>query len=303
MSTTRRQHYVWKHYLRFWERDGRVSVLRKDRAEIFETNAANIAVMRDFYRIPILSEEDEAFISKFIESTSTSDLLRNLNRGWLDAIAATSRLRRTLTKFGKLDPALEKEIERVEIQSEENMLGRIESDAVRLIDALHSGHTAIWADDDDALELAYFLSLQHMRTKRIRDKMMEGFPPGEPRAAATRRWPVLRHILVTNMGWSLYSERASWRLRVLRAAGATTFITGDQPTLNLLQPDDHNGLALYYPVGPSSAALLEHHQNESPVGPGDDLTDQVVKRLNQRMFDFSPEQVFAVDSVDLRGFL
>jgi hypothetical protein len=297
MSTTRRQHYVWKHYLRNWERFGTVTVLRKGAGRAFATDAANVAVMRDFYRLPYLSEEDENFIERFIDSTHTSDLLKKLNRGWLTTIAAPSRLRRLITQAGALDPGIEAEIERIEIQFEENMHGRIESDAVRLIEALNSGRAEIWSDDDDARDLAYFLSLQHLRTKKMRDNFLGGIPEGPMRAAAERCWPILRHILATNLGWSLFSDRANWSLTVLRPTGTIDFIAGDQPTLNLLRPDTHNSLALYYPVGPRAAALLEHRENESVVGNEDHVSDSVVRMpmLNSRIFDFSLEQVFGTD--------
>ena len=242
-----------------------------------------------------LSEEDEAFIERFFDSTcAANDMLKDLNCRWLHANAAPSRLRRLLSCAGRLDPAIEAEIAKVEIQLEENFHGGIESDAVRLIDALKSGRAEIWSDDD-ALDLAYFLSLQHFRTKKMQDRFLSGFPPGPERDAAARRLPTLRHIFATNLGWSLFAERANWRLRVLRPAGAAEFITGDQPTLNLLPPDTHNGLAFYYPVGPRAAAILEHSQNKSEVGTADDVSDALVRCLNARIYAFSHEQVFGLD--------
>ena len=108
-------------------------------------------------------------------------------------MAAPSRLRRLIARAGGLDPAIEPEInaeiERIEIQAEENFHGGIESDAVRLIDALKAGRTEIWSDDDDARDFAYFLSLQHLRTKKMRDNVIAGFPAGQLRDAAARRWP------------------------------------------------------------------------------------------------------------------
>jgi hypothetical protein len=89
----------------------------------------------------------------------------------------------------------------------------------------------------------------------------------------------------------------------LRPAGSAEFITGDQPTLNLLPSDTHNGLALYYPVGPRAAAILEHRQNESVVGIGDDASDALVRTLNGHIYDFSHEQVFGTDCIYLKSFL
>ncbi|MFK4583803.1 DUF4238 domain-containing protein [Bradyrhizobium ottawaense] len=299
-TTTRRQHYVWKHYLRSWERAGRVSVLRKGASRPFQTDAVNIAVMRDFYRLPSLSQDDERFIERFIDSTcAASPMLRKLNHGWLDAIAAASRLRRQIADAGKLDPIVEgqinAEIERFEIQADESYHGAVEASSLRLIGALKAGKAEIWGNDDDARDLAYFLSLQHLRTKKMQDNVVVSFPEGEKRERAARLWPILRHIFATNVGWSLFSERTEWRLRLLRAAGNTAFITGDQPTLNLLTPDDHNGLAFYYPMSPTTAVVLERRENESVVGSADDAPDSLVQELNIRIFDISHEQVFSSD--------
>ncbi|MCC8948209.1 DUF4238 domain-containing protein [Bradyrhizobium sp. Arg62] len=305
-NTTRRQHYVWKHYLRSWERAGRVSVLRKGGSPPFQTDAVNIAVMRDFYRLPTLSEHDEDFVGRFIDNIcAKSPMLKELNRGWLDAIAMASRLRRLMPGFANLDPAIQgqinAEIERFEIQAEEGYHGAVEVSALPLIDALKAGKVEVWDNDDNARDLAYFMSVQHFRTKKVRDNVIAGYPAGEHRERVERLWPVLRHVFATNVGWSLFSERASWRLRLLRAPENAEFITGDQPTMNLLPHDHHNGLAFYYPVSPVMAAILEHRDNESVAGVDDDASESLVQSLNTQIFEGSHEQVFSSDIVYLEA--
>lgn len=292
-TITRRQHYVWKHYLRAWEQQGRVCVQRKDGRQ-FDTSADNIAVMRDFYRLPILSEEDEAFIRCYID-TINRPMLRDLSMGWLDTIAAPSRLRRSLEQRGINEAEMQAEIEKVEIQSEESFHSGIESDAVRLLDELRSGRIDLWGNDDDVMDFAFFLSLQHVRTKRMQDLIAAGYAEGPEREAMLRRWPVLRLVSATNMAWSIFAERADWRLRVLKAPGQIGFVTSDQPTQNVLPGDCHDSLALFYPVGPRSAVLLEHARNESVVGEDDDLSDGAVDALNRKTYDYSHEQVFGTD--------
>ncbi|MNS14768.1 hypothetical protein D3C72_463920 [compost metagenome] len=70
-----------------------------------------------------------------------------------------------------------------------------------------------------------------------------------------------------------------------------SFITSDQPVMNLLEPVGHNDLALYYPLGPTMAALMEHLDNPGVVGEQTELDDDAVRMLNRRIFAFSHEQV------------
>ena len=101
--------------------------MRKD-GRPFKTNPANIAVMRDFYRLPIFSEEDETFIRLFVEQPNTHPLLRKLNIGWLHNAAATSRLRRFLERQNMKNATnIQEVLHQVEIQIEESFHGHIET--------------------------------------------------------------------------------------------------------------------------------------------------------------------------------
>jgi hypothetical protein len=256
--------------------------------------------MRDFYRLPVLSEEDETFIRLFVEQPGAHPLLRKLNIGWLHNVAATSRLRRFLERRDiKDDTNIQEAIHQVEIQTEESFHSHIETNAIRLLDALRRGSGDLWQQDNDAMDFAFFLALQHLRTRKVRDKFVAGFEEESERQSALRRWPVLRLILATNLGWSLFSERHDWNLRVLSASGHSSFITSDQPTQNLINGKGHDDLALFYPISPHRAVILEKRGNESPVGDNDDLTDAEIGQLNRKIYDYSHEQVFANDLATL----
>ncbi|CAN7642905.1 DUF4238 domain-containing protein [Pararhizobium sp. LjRoot238] len=291
MTVTRRQHYVWRHYLSAWETNGNVSVLRKGRP-VFASNPINIAVERDFYRLPVLSEDDETFARVFIEQTIKTSMLRDLALGWLKDFAAPSRLRRYLEASGVQDAEITAEIEKVEIQSEENLHSSAENTAISLLDALRNGQRDLWSIDEHAMDLAFFLSLQHLRTKNMRHRTVSGFPAGPIRERVEKIWPILRLVFATNMGWSLYSERENWRLRILNASAGLAFITGDQPTLNVLPGGGHYAFALYYPINPTRAIILEAKHMPSAIGPDDNIADGMVTDLNAKIFAASYEQVF-----------
>lgn len=223
------------------------AVVRKV-GDAFLTKPANIAQERDFYRIPVLSVEDEEFARSMIELPGVHPMLVKLNMGWLDKFAKPSRLRRLLEARGAIDSAQEKAIRDVEIQSEESLHSKIEGPAVRLLNELRAGSSEFWNIDDDARDFAFFLSLQHFRTKAMQERVL-GITDSHLARKFERTWPIIRIAMATNLGWSLYSDRARWHIRVLSSSGQLRFITGDQPMLNLLPPaGGHDDLAMYYPI-------------------------------------------------------
>ena len=62
----RAHHYVWRHYLEAWEVDGRLCCLRDGKAK--PINAVNLAVEKDFYRLPELNEAELQFAILFAKS-------------------------------------------------------------------------------------------------------------------------------------------------------------------------------------------------------------------------------------------
>jgi hypothetical protein len=197
MNVTRRQHYVWRYYLEGWAGGGPVAVVRKAGAAFLAT-PANIGLERDFYRLPVLSVEDENFARMMIEFPGANSTLVQLNMGWLEAFAKPSRLRRLLEARGVIDDELDKAIRDVEIQTEESLHSGIEGPAVRLLSELRAGNSNFWNVDDDARDFAFFVSLQHLRTKAMRERVLSRI---DSRMAghAERTWPIIRFALATNL--------------------------------------------------------------------------------------------------------
>lgn len=278
------------------------AVVRKV-GDAFLTKPANIAQERDFYRIPVLSVEDEEFARSMIELPGVHPMLVKLNMGWLDKFAKPSRLRRLLEARGAIDSAQEKAIRDVEIQSEESLHSKIEGPAVRLLNELRAGSSEFWNIDDDARDFAFFLSLQHFRTKAMQERVL-GITDSHLARKFERTWPIIRIAMATNLGWSLYSDRARWHIRVLSSSGQLRFITGDQPMLNLLPPaGGHDDLAMYYPISPEKAVLLELRGANSSIGTNDQLTDATVDHLNRKIIEGIHDQAFGSDIDYLRQLM
>jgi len=298
---TRRQHYVWKYHLKAWEVNGKIAVLRKDGTS-FATNPINAAVEKDFYRLPRLERADFIFLCNFIKSLPISDDAKIVARGWIRPVFKAYSIRKTLSSKGRLTPEVEQIIDDYEIQADENYHAAIEDQSLPLLDALRHGNAKFWHDDEQcAMQFAYFIALQHMRTKRMADRLAADQNGIVAQEDFKRRWPILRHILATNVGSGLFVQRASWRLRIIEAPDEVDFITADQPVMNLLPGATDNDMALYYPVSPRRALLIEHEDNSSVAPNSNAIGADLAKALNFRIFDYALEQVFSNDLTRLRG--
>lgn len=143
MSTTRRQHYVWRRYLAAWEEAGLIHVARRDGRQ-FSTNPINVAVERDFYRLPDLKPGDEDFVRKFFDVSSVPSMLRKLNEGWLQLYCGPGRLRAFLRSRGVGEQAIEDAVKEAEITAEESFHASLESSFGNTRLDFERGDTSSW---------------------------------------------------------------------------------------------------------------------------------------------------------------
>jgi hypothetical protein len=71
--------------------------------------------------------------------------------------------------------------------------------------------------------------------------------------------------------------------------------------MNLMRGVQDHEMALYYPVSPDVAVLLEHPDNPAMADPGGVPDDAGVHALNRRLFDYSHDQVIGNDLDYLRS--
>jgi hypothetical protein len=101
-------------------------------------------------------------------------------------------------------------------------------------------------------------------------------------------------------------ERKQRPLILLKNDTDVPFITGDQPTVNLLggAPTDRSPdhLALYYPISPKLALLLDEPGNTCGIGQSP-LTIEDIARLNEAELRTSNRQVFGNAEVSLSRYI
>ncbi|MBB3871659.1 DUF4238 domain-containing protein [Brevundimonas mediterranea] len=298
-TPTRRQHYVWRFHLAAWAVEGKIAVLRKD-GKGFVTNPANVAAERDFYRLPRLTDGDVEFIHAFIDHLPQGEELKSSARGWLLNVSMADWARRELDSHADAHEA-RRALEEFEIEADENLMGAFELEGQPLVQRLREEDSSFRrADEDATMRFSHFIAVQMLRTKGTADRIGDGVLPSGHEGRLERTWPIFRHILASNVGFSIFTQRREFTLRTVRASGGLRFITSDQPVVNLVAPIGDNDLALYLPVTPTVAVLLEHADARSHVAV-DALSDDHVDQLNRRLFAEAHEQVVGDDLTYLRS--
>lgn len=289
-----RHHHVWKAYLRAWATKDRLKVLQDHRIRSAHVN--DVAVQRDFYKLHALTRLEIAFIREFWIKGSPPES-RHLHEDTLRRLSECARLRDALTEAeASANPQLVTFLDEQVHNAEEDYHSALETRAAPLIEEARTGSISFYNDDSKAILISHFWCLQHFRTAAMRQRVLARSTNADPPVDMERCWNVISHILAANVGFTLFAQRKRRPLALLDNKTSMPFITGDQPTVNLLDgetddaPPDH--LAFYYPVSPRYALLLDNvglptRIAERPV------TDDVVRRLNERIVQKSQRQVFA----------
>ncbi|MEN6488758.1 MAG: DUF4238 domain-containing protein, partial [Smithella sp.] len=180
------------------------------------------------------------------------------------------------------------------INAEEEWHSGLESSARPLIDAARHRDISFYQNDSDCIFFLQFLSVQHFRTSGIKSRTLEAFKY-RSNIDLSRCWNVLSHILATNLGSSLFLDRKRIPLVLLENRTDVPFITSDQPTINLLSnsqtSEGPEHLALYYPISPTLALLLDDPDKSCGLS-SESLSSERVIGLNVTRAAKSFRQVF-----------
>lgn len=282
MSTPRRQHYVWRSYLEAWATDEKIFCLQDHR--IFSTNVSNVAVEKDFYKLQELTKEDLECVKGIIDNADPA--ARPVLEGFLAYFGFPGGLQANADLIGNSE--LEAQVRHEIISAEEKYHASLERDMVPIIASLRRRDALFYDDDKQCEGFLYFLCVQYLRTKRMRDQVapittrLKGFN-------VDWCWNVLRHIFAANLGCSLYRERKRRSLLILENDTSSPFITGDQPIINLLASSKL--LAFYYPLSPTTAIILDEVKCRCGYTSGQVSIKQVAG-LNRRIYQAAQLQVY-----------
>lgn len=300
----RRHHYVWRRYLRSWAINEKIFCLRDNK--IINTNLMNVAQQRDFYKLKELTCEDVKFIKWLAIDHSPKNLIDGHEK-LLAVFSSVSKLKAVLRSdiaFGN-DKA-KKSFELYIHNLEEDLHSSIENSGDKYLADLLMEKTDFFTTDIGYVEFLYFLCVQYMRTKQMKESVIKGVNTHDKNYNIERCWNLLSHIFATNIVHSFCDDRDHYKLVLIRNTSSRGFITGDQPVINIFSINDPKGgdserLAFYYPISPKLAILIIEKKYFSGISELD-FDEKSVNSHNQAIVGSSLDQIFARDKDDLESF-
>ena len=228
-TVTRRQHYVWRHYLEAWAESNRtIRVLREGRS--FAADPKNVMVQRDYYRVPQMTESDLTIVAGLTRTGNS--VLDGMNLRLARQFAAIGRVSSVIQSLSGISDDDKRMAEATAIEAEENLHGAIEQEAVSMLAELREQDVDFLESSDDVAGFYHYLAQQYFRTKRRREPIARVLE--EMSGDRSHLKNLVCHLMAVTVGGRLFRDRSGLEVLFLENATNSELVTGDQPIVNLL---------------------------------------------------------------------
>lgn len=291
----KRQHHVWRRYFLPWAKDGKLYAYIGNK--ICRPNAINISVKKYMYELKIPDRKELDLINLlFLNEKYNNTISIENNRDILKYYQLASLLKQNGMEHEIFDLYLRNSIE----SSYENLEGRFDA----IFNKLIKKDLSFYENDQDRIVFYIWLSTQSLRTFGVRKKIIEKFKKNND-IDLSNSWAIISMLLATNVGLSLFLEKPKRPIFLLENKTDITFLTSDQPVINLDVKDDSHSpeyLSWYYPLGPRLALLFpEPGKYESLYSKN--LNISQVDYLNRKIIDLSHDQFYAQSQEDIERYV
>jgi len=279
MSIVKRQHYVWRQYLRSWSSKDRICTLLKEKNEVRTTGLMGVAQERYFYRLQELSISEFELLEGLISKSHHS--VQGLLNDFLIPYRAFTDISKKI-KGSKPNEKIESELREIEINTLEKIHEKFETDGAKLISCRSQEDLKqILSNPDDRNSALIFLCVQYYRTNKVKNDVINSFKD-DGKMDISKIWNIVTLIMSFNTARNIAIDE-KLRFRYFENQTNIPFVTGDQPVLNIKQNEkDEYGnvkdLEFFYPLSPLNAISV-HFENSQ--------TEQIEKILiSQPMVEY-----------------
>ncbi|PQA98014.1 Protein of unknown function [Chryseobacterium piscicola] len=293
MQKKKKQHYVWKEYLKNWSINNYINTILLRKNLETKVNLVNTSLENYFYTVPNYSDQDFLEILQIVDDHA-SEYSRPQIIQIISAIYKNSNLSKhfesTVQDFAELERI--NMIEDFFTNIEELGKKLIRSNSVQQIIELLKND----AEYSDAL---FFISFQYVRTKKMKENVLKGIR--ESNFYKEKYWLIFQIIYGFEIGIGL-SIRKKIKLNFLVSKSDYNFITSDNPIFNFLENDKNEDgavkdMELYYPLNPKIALIIsssDKNEIEETI-----INEIDIENLNRKVYNNALENIYFFESTDV----
>lgn len=304
----KRQHFVWRKYLRAWTNDESIWTYFIELSKIERVNLMGVAQEKYFYKLIDLEESEEKLLKQLVEHIS-KHLVKQLNLDFLALFTSANKLKKHFEKSALEGVDKEKIAEDIRVL-EHNLMEDthcvMEGFGNDLLNCKNVSDLKA-LDDEQSLDLdkaIMFVCFQYLRTKAMKKAVLKGFKGEKLEGFVEKTWNIVSYCMATNIAQAI-TLRPDTRFVFLTNNTGNYFITGDQPAINLLgdelteDGDEIKGLEMYYPLSPVTALIIHHDTAQAEKFSSKILNSSEVDFYNQEILKNADFNIFANSKTQL----
>ncbi len=300
---TKRQHYVWRAYLRAWcpKEDDKIFSLIIGSKKIIKTDLMNVAQERYFYEFNNITEEEKIFLESFVKDkkNTTQSIISDL----IQILSLTQELKEikkeVATCLGE-----NKVLDSIDKNGFEQFHSHFEKEGKEFIKIRDLTDLKKMETDEFKFKSLLFLCIQYFRTKKRKNAAIEAFK--DSKINMENIYNIVAIILALKLNESI-SLDDKIRYTLLSIDNDMSFISGDQPVINLdaNKTDEEGnviGLRFYYPLSPKIAIIIEFDASKEVYNFEKPKKDKIIE-LNNLILKNANEFIFSTSKEILENYI
>lgn len=295
LQAKKNHHYVWADYMTRWS-NGDKNVWHTTKTNKIRLDSVKSFSKEEyFYKVEPLSPEHVQAI-KLWSSLSPEDLHKQ-HMSYLSDYLRIQQLESIYRKSKVRDKEIERAFHAMKCNGIENYHASHEGEVKEVIDRLSQGDMEALQEKGNMINFIMFFGHQISRTKAFKESIstistldIAQHGLGEKISKLTKEcWWFISYMFGMSIGRSLYLDRNNDTHCLLINNTKTSFITSDQPIINVhpglsddeIAPPDSDECDFYYPISPTSAYMI-NKSGRFPKGKTS-ISEEVACEMNIKM--------------------
>lgn len=216
-------------------------------------------VERHFYKLHPLADSDIVYLEFFISRLEPPSM-RPFYQKLLKSFALIANIHEIIRDKNAVPHDEKEKIKKSLIEFEDDLHDKIEIAAAPFLDKLRQKQSGFINSDESAVNFLLYLCQQYFRTKSMRISIKNELSRQSHFLGSANATNFLCFIVAYSFGFSFFVEKKEIEIVFLENK-SLSFITGDQPVINLLANrfgGSTTETILYYPLTPHLSCLLTH---------------------------------------------